>query len=85
MNVGRFAELLVDSFGDAAAELLAHLRDDGPAERLAWADSISLPPKRCPLRPTCRRSGSDDLFASGDTVHVQWGERAPSGTASHSA
>ena len=39
--------LLGDCFGEAAAdELRSRLRDDSAAERLAWADSISVPPSK---------------------------------------
>lgn len=66
----RALELLVESFGDAAGELLAHLRDDSPAKRLAWADSISLPPRKVGVSQPWR-SGFMKLGAAPLTQELQ--------------
>jgi hypothetical protein len=61
----RAPEVLEECFGDASAELLGHLREDTAADRLAWADSISLPPRKVgvaePWRSGFRRLGAAPL------------------------
>jgi putative peptidoglycan binding protein len=61
----RAPQLLASAFGAATPELLVHLRDDSAAQRAAWADSISQPPKKQgvaePWRGGFMRLGAEPL------------------------